>query len=115
MTDDVLPLSKPLVTTSGESLAELLIPKGLRIISSLTAYNRYYPLRCEVAGRKLTCGRLQRNKDVFGEDSHIFDPERWLDSRVKKTSTIGLIGNLYVLPSDVVDEILWLTLSCCLA
>ena len=70
---------------------------------------------CGVAEKKLTYGRLQRNKDVFGEDSHVFDPERWLDSRIKKTSTIGLIGNLYVLPSDAVDEISWLTLSCYLA
>jgi len=55
--------------------------------------------------KKLICGRLHRKKDLFGEDSHIFDPERWLDSRVKKASTIGLVGNLYVLSSDVVDDI----------
>jgi len=72
------------------------------------------PFGAGLLKKKLTCGRLQRNKDLFGEDSHIFDPERWLDSRVKKTSTIGPVGNLYVLPSDV-DEITWLTLSCYLA
>ena len=67
------------------------------------------------AGSKLTCGHFPRNKDVFGEDSHLFDPERWLDSRVKKTSMIGPIGNLYVHSRDVVDETPWLTLSCYLA
>jgi len=44
--DDVLPLSKPLVTMSGESLAALPIPKGLRIMASVSAYNRYCPLWC---------------------------------------------------------------------
>jgi len=100
---------------NGESLTALPIPEGLRIVASISAYNRYFPFWCGVAGKKLTCGRLQRNKDVFREDSHIFDPVRWLDSRVKKTSTIGLVGNLYVLPSDVVDETSWLTLSCYVA
>ena len=71
---------------------------------------KYCTFRCELL--KKTCDRLLRNKDVFGEDSHIFYPERWLDSRVKKTTTIGLVGNLYVLPSDVVDQIPSLTLSC---
>ena len=97
---------------SGESLPALPIPKGLRIVASVNAYNGYCSLRC---GVKTHLCHFPRNKDVFGEDSHLFDPERWLDLRVKKTSMIGPIGNLYVHPRDVVDEILWLTLSCYLA
>ena len=99
--DDILPLSKPLVTMSGEALTALPIPKGLRIITSITVYNRYCSLRRGLLNKNLL---VKRNKDIFGEDSHIFDPERWFDSRVKKTSTMGLIGNLYALPSGVVDR-----------
>jgi len=42
MKDDILPLSKPVVTTSanGESLTALPIPKGLRIAASVSAYHR---------------------------------------------------------------------------
>ena len=40
--NDVLPLSTPIVTTSGEQLTALPIPKGIRIVTSIAAYNRYY-------------------------------------------------------------------------
>ena len=40
MKDDILPLSKPVITMSGESLAALPIPKGLRILASVSAYHR---------------------------------------------------------------------------
>ena len=39
---------------------------------------------------------MGRNKELFGEDSHTFDPDRWLDLRVKKSSAVGVVGNLYV-------------------
>ena len=39
--NDVLPLSTPIVTTSGEKLTALPIPKGVRIMTSIAAYNRY--------------------------------------------------------------------------
>ncbi|KAK0188354.1 cytochrome P450 [Armillaria mellea] len=74
--DDVLPLSKPITTKSGKILHELPIPKGLQIISSVAAYNR--------------------NKDIFGEDADVFDPERWLRESVPKTTTsLGVYGSLF--------------------
>ncbi|KAK0231588.1 cytochrome P450 [Armillaria fumosa] len=76
--DDVLPLSKPIVTRSGKVLHELPIPKGTCIITSIASYNR--------------------NKDVFGADAHMFNPERWLDSDVKRNAkvSLGMYGNLYL-------------------
>ncbi|KAG6907508.1 hypothetical protein DXG01_008652 [Tephrocybe rancida] len=65
--EDVLPLSTPITTTSGDVLTELPIPKGTKITAPI---------------------------GVFGEDADVFDPERWLDSRVKKTTSVGVIGNL---------------------
>lgn len=39
--DDVLPLSKPIMTSSGEVIHELPIPKGIKIVTSIAGYNRY--------------------------------------------------------------------------
>ncbi|SJL12070.1 uncharacterized protein ARMOST_15491 [Armillaria ostoyae] len=75
--DDVLPLSKPITTTSGKVLHKLPIPKGLQIISSVAAYNR--------------------NKDIFGEDADVFNPERWLRESVPNTTaSLGVYGSLQV-------------------
>jgi hypothetical protein len=37
-----------------------------------------------------------RNQDIFGEDAHTFDPERWLHYGIKKATTVGVLANLYV-------------------
>ncbi|KAK0191708.1 cytochrome P450 [Armillaria mellea] len=75
--DDVLPLSKSIVMRSGKVLHELPIPKGTCIITSIASYNR--------------------NQDVFGSDTHTFNPGRWLDSDVKRTAkvSLGMYGNLF--------------------
>jgi cytochrome P450 len=39
--DDLLPLSKPIITPSGEVLNEIPVPKGLKIITSIGGYNRF--------------------------------------------------------------------------
>ena len=41
MQDDVLPLSKPIVGTSGRVYTELPVPKGTHITVSATGYNLY--------------------------------------------------------------------------
>lgn len=38
--DDVLPLSTPIKTNDGEIIKDLPIPKGMKIILSIAAYNR---------------------------------------------------------------------------
>ncbi|KAJ7198475.1 cytochrome P450 [Mycena pura] len=74
-TDDVLPLSRPLTLSSGEVVTELPVPKGMKVIISIAAYNR--------------------NKDVFGPDAHTFNPERWLDGSMRKPEApVGAYANL---------------------
>jgi len=86
--DDVLPLSEPITTTSGEVITELPIPKGLKIILSIAGYNR--------------------NKDVFGLDSHTFNPDRWLNTEnVKKGVPIGVYGNLLTFGAGVRSCLGW--------
>ncbi|KAJ7186135.1 cytochrome P450 [Mycena filopes] len=72
--DEVLPLSKPIVTKSGKVLMELPVPKHTILVVSNAGYNR--------------------NTDVFGEDAHVFRPGRWLDDTVDWTVRLGVYGNL---------------------
>ncbi|KAL4068695.1 cytochrome P450 [Scleroderma yunnanense] len=74
--DTVLPLSRPIATNSGKLINEIPVPEGTRIVISISAYNR--------------------NKELWGEDAHVFNPDRWLDGTVKdkKESTVGVYANL---------------------
>ncbi|KAG6898148.1 hypothetical protein C0992_004864 [Termitomyces sp. T32_za158] len=93
--DDVLPLSTPIKTASGQSLDNLPIPKGLKVILSIAAYHR--------------------NKDVFGKDADVFNPERWLrKTDEKRGPTLGVYGNLYFSSSsspEILDVIIRLTFA----
>ncbi|KAF8897018.1 cytochrome P450 [Mucidula mucida] len=74
--DEVLPLLDPITTDTGEVLTELPIPKGTKIITSIAAYNRH--------------------KTIFGDDAHVFNPDRWLRNDLPKNSVpLGVYGNLF--------------------
>ena len=64
--DDVIPLSAPIETASGEILESLVIPKGTVLQSPIVFTNR--------------------NEKLWGPDARSFVPERWLgkDPRVPK-------------------------------
>ncbi|OJA15903.1 hypothetical protein AZE42_11499 [Rhizopogon vesiculosus] len=74
--DDVLPLSQPITTRLGKVIHELPVQKGTRIVVSVAAYNR--------------------NKDLWGDDAHVFNPERWINgaAKEKKATSIGVYSNL---------------------
>ena len=93
--DDLLPLSKPIITSSGKIITEIPVPKGLKIITSIGGYNRFVELSLIDRGSILIANYI-RNQDIFGEDAHTFDPERWLHYGVKKAATVGVLANLYV-------------------
>ncbi|KAK0475520.1 cytochrome P450 [Armillaria novae-zelandiae] len=71
--NDVVPLSKPVAWTTGKAVQEIAIPKGMTIIVLIAGYSR--------------------NKDVWGEDAHVFDPARWLRGSMSKEVPIGVYGN----------------------
>jgi len=86
--DDVLPISKPIVTSSGKVITEIPIPKGLRMVTSINGYNRH--------------------KDVFGIDSHTFNPDRWLTpGNGGKVTSVGVYGNLLSFSGGVRSCIAW--------
>ncbi|KAF9222413.1 cytochrome P450 [Gyrodon lividus] len=74
--DDILPLSQPITTESGDVINEVPVPKGTRIVASIAAYNR--------------------NTELWGDDAHKFNPDRWLEgvAREKKAVSIGVYSNL---------------------
>ncbi|KAJ7250417.1 cytochrome P450 [Mycena rebaudengoi] len=55
--DDVMPLSTPIVTPSGETITNIFIGKGTVIVA---------PIRC-----------INRSEALWGRDSKEFKPERW--------------------------------------
>jgi len=56
--DDILPLTNPIVTATGETVSSLFIAKGTKVIVPIGAVNR--------------------SSLLWGEDAAVFSPERWL-------------------------------------
>ncbi|RXW14179.1 hypothetical protein EST38_g11674, partial [Candolleomyces aberdarensis] len=56
--DAILPFQKPIKSTEGESLDSIFVPKGSRIMCSLSKCNT--------------------DPDIWGPDAHEWKPERWL-------------------------------------
>ncbi|KAF8131862.1 cytochrome P450 [Boletus edulis] len=74
--EDILPLSKPIITESGDMINKVFVPKGTEIVISIAAYNR--------------------DKSLWGENAHEFNPDRWLDGEMddKNFFGIGAYSNL---------------------
>ncbi|KAJ4468368.1 cytochrome P450 [Lentinula edodes] len=84
--DDVLPLMKPIVATTGEILKEVVVPKGTRIVGSIPAYNSAFD-----------------HADAF-----TFNPDRWLDpGHVKNSVSLGVYANLATFSAGIRSCIGW--------
>ena len=95
--DDILPLTNPIVGTSGKVYTELPIPKGTPVSVSTLGYNLcVFSLGhlCLLSGALILslCGR---NRDLWGSDAYAFRPERWLEMDGQVESPVGVYGNLY--------------------
>lgn len=86
----VLPLTEPIVTTSGQKIAELPISKGQHIIVGTASYNRFYllPYTFPVSN---VCSRLH---SVWGPDADEFKPSRWLNGDPAKAIAFGPYAGL---------------------
>jgi hypothetical protein len=87
--DDILPLSRPATTNTGETINEVVITKGTLIVVSLAAYNGLEFLLCLYSIAYVP--RVQQKYRALGrgKDAHEFNPDRWLGgvtSRKKPTS-----------------------------
>ena len=96
--DDVLPLTKPIVGSSGRVYTELPIPKGTPIFISLHGYNLLVPFANPAISfspeRSYFC-ICNRNQDLWGPDAQVFRPERWFEMNEQVESPVGVYGNLY--------------------
>uniref|UniRef100_A0A0W0GAR6 Cytochrome p450 n=1 Tax=Moniliophthora roreri TaxID=221103 RepID=A0A0W0GAR6_MONRR len=74
--DDIIPLSEPILASDGRYLSEIPVKKGQKVVVSLCSYNR--------------------NKSVFGEDAHMFNPDRWFKNTkaIQSDTSVGVYANL---------------------
>ncbi|KZT27176.1 cytochrome P450 [Neolentinus lepideus HHB14362 ss-1] len=87
--DTVIPLSKPILITSGAMIQELPVAKGTFITPCYGCYNR--------------------DKELWGADADQFNPNRWLDKEgmSRKASSLGVVGNLMTFSSGQRSCIGW--------
>ncbi|KAK7040251.1 hypothetical protein VNI00_009717 [Paramarasmius palmivorus] len=72
--DDVVPLARPYTDRKGVVHHELRVQNGTGILIPITAINR--------------------DKDLWGEDADIFNPDRWEDIPEAASSIPGIWGNM---------------------
>ncbi|KAG7094556.1 hypothetical protein E1B28_005384 [Marasmius oreades] len=83
--DEVIPLEYPVIDASGSVLSEIPVVKGQRIFADITTYNRL--------------------KQVWGEDAEIWNPDRFVDSKMH--TTLGVFGNLMTFSGGIRGCIGW--------
>ncbi|EJD00175.1 cytochrome P450 [Fomitiporia mediterranea MF3/22] len=71
---DVIPLSKPIITSDGRKIEEISIEKGQNVHLSIFAYNR--------------------SSEIFGDNPDDLIPERWLNADKPISSIFGVYSNL---------------------
>ncbi|KAH9032515.1 cytochrome P450 [Lactarius hengduanensis] len=71
--DDVIPLSSPIVTKSGEQISSIPVRKGTLVDLAVGVYNRL--------------------PEIWGADANEFKPERFLDIDKSNHSNVGILNN----------------------
>ncbi|KAI0644555.1 PAH-inducible cytochrome P450 monooxygenase PC-PAH 4 [Trametes meyenii] len=72
--DDVIPLAFPMVSTTGEMIAEIPVKTGDVIVASFASY--------------------QRLSEVWGEDADVWNPDRFSRLDIAKQTNVGMFANL---------------------
>ncbi|OJT07986.1 Cytochrome P450 4F5 [Trametes pubescens] len=85
--DDVLPLSTPVTTTTGEVVDEIPIPKGTTCQISVWAYNRL--------------------PSIWGPDADEFNPTRWIEHEKMGQTYVGVTSNLMTFSAGLQACIGW--------
>jgi len=72
--DDVIPLSSPIITKSGEQVSSIQVRKGTPVDIAIGVYNRL--------------------PEIWGADANEFNPERFVNIDKSKRTNIGVFANL---------------------
>ncbi|KAJ6467892.1 cytochrome P450 [Mycena sanguinolenta] len=72
--DEIIPLSKEIVTTTGQRITQISIRKGDLVMLALASY--------------------QRLQSLWGDDADSFNPYRWIDGKIHQGEAIGPYANL---------------------
>lgn len=74
--DELIPLSQPVKTVSGEEIHAIPIKRNERVLLSIWAYNR--------------------NKTLWGDDAEVWNPERFLGDNLydRPKTSVGVYANL---------------------
>ncbi|KAI0263467.1 cytochrome P450 [Gloeopeniophorella convolvens] len=72
--DDVIPLAFPITGKSGEQMTSIPIRAGTPILLCISGYNRH--------------------PEVWGEDAHKWNPERFLNPDKTRQTSVGVFANL---------------------
>ncbi|KAG6332881.1 hypothetical protein ID866_6206 [Astraeus odoratus] len=75
--DDVIPLSRPLRTRSGETVDNISVIRGMEVVIPLASINR--------------------SEAVWGPDAKVFRPERWLEPDGITENARGIPGHRHLL------------------
>ncbi|KAF8518694.1 cytochrome P450, partial [Hysterangium stoloniferum] len=81
--DELIPLSRPVKTASGEEITAVPIKKGQRVLASMWGYNRI--------------------KDLWGEDAEQWNPDRFMGENLnlRPQKGLGVYANLATFSSGV--------------
>ncbi|KAH9066230.1 cytochrome P450 [Lactarius vividus] len=85
--DDVIPLSSPIVTKSGEQVSSIPVRKGTLVDLAVSVYNRL--------------------PEIWGADPNGFNPERFLDIDKSNRPNVGVFGNSLTFSSGAGTCIGW--------
>ncbi|KAF8511968.1 PAH-inducible cytochrome P450 monooxygenase PC-PAH 1 [Gautieria morchelliformis] len=86
--EDIIPLSSPQTTKTGEVVTSFPVSKGQRVLISIAAYNRL--------------------SSVWGDDADVWRPERFLEGvHAKQQTGLGVIANLATFGSGIRNCIGW--------
>ncbi|KAK7026343.1 cytochrome P450 [Favolaschia claudopus] len=73
--DDFIPLSEPIITTTGKRITEIPVRRGEQVTLALASYHRL--------------------EKFWGEDAESFNPYRWIDGKISPGEAIGPYANLW--------------------
>ncbi|KAM5543175.1 hypothetical protein V8D89_003049 [Ganoderma adspersum] len=90
--DDVIPLSQSITSTTGEVITEIPVRAGQVVHVSFAGYQRY--------------ARPQL-PEVWGEDAHTWNPDRFLRIETGKQTNVGVFANLLAFAAGVRACIGW--------